>query len=226
MSCVIAAWPSGSASRRSRARPGSDARSSGGSSAARSAHRTSRTWARWLPPSALALRIATYPQGQPIADRVQLLLLAAFRDRLPQSLGWRTEVPLPVAGDHRAWDAVITPPEGWTALEGISRLGAVDATIRRAKLKLRDDPRIERLVLVVLDTTRNRAALTAAAPAIRDDFPLDTRAVLTALEVRSRTGGERDRAPASARRQAPSTDCPQRGKCRGCARHDRAEVRG
>jgi len=129
----------------------------------------------------LALRIAVYPQGQPIADRVQLRLLAALRDRIPQSMGWRTEVPLPVAGDRRAWDAVVSPPEGWTALEGISRLGAVDATIRRAKLKLRDDARIERLVLVILDTNRNRAALAAAGPIIRDDFPLDTRGVLTAL---------------------------------------------
>lgn len=129
----------------------------------------------------LALRIAMYPQGQPIADRVQLRLLAAFRDCMPQSMGWRTEVPLPHAGDRRAWDAVVSPPEGWTALEGISRLGAVDATIRRAKLKLRDDARIERLVLIILDTNRNRAALAAAGPTIRDDFPLDTRAVLTAL---------------------------------------------
>jgi transcriptional regulator with XRE-family HTH domain len=129
----------------------------------------------------LALRIAMYPQGQPIADRVQLRLLAAFRDRIPQSMGWRTEVPLPVAGDRRAWDAVVTLLDGWTAIEGISRLGAVDATIRRAKLKLRDDPRIERLVLVILDTNRNRAALAAAGPTIRDDFPLDTRAVLSAL---------------------------------------------
>jgi transcriptional regulator with XRE-family HTH domain len=121
----------------------------------------------------LALRIAMYPQGQPIADRVQLRLLAAFRDRIPQSMGWRTEVPLPVAGDRRAWDAVVTLLDGWTAIEGISRLGAVDATIRRAKLKLRDDPRIERLVLVILDTNRNRAALAAAGPTIRDDFPLE-----------------------------------------------------
>ena len=129
----------------------------------------------------LALRLATYPQGQPLADRVQLPLLTAFRARLPMSLGWRTEVPLPAAGDLRAWDAVVAPPEGWTALEGISRLGAVDATIRRAKLKLRDDPRIERLVLVILDTNRNRAALATAAPIVRDDFPRDTRAVIAAL---------------------------------------------
>jgi hypothetical protein len=97
-------------------------------------------------------------------------------------MGWRAEVPLPLTGDQRAWDAVITPPDGWTALEGISRLGAVDATVRRAKLKLRDDPRIERLVLVVLDTNRNRAALAAAGPTIHNDFPLDTRAVLSALK--------------------------------------------
>jgi transcriptional regulator with XRE-family HTH domain len=76
----------------------------------------------------LALRIAIYPQGQPIADRVQLRLLAAFRDRIPQSTGWRTEVPLPVTAgrgmrssrrlmvgppskEYRGW-APWTPPSG------------------------------------------------------------------------------------------------------------------
>jgi transcriptional regulator with XRE-family HTH domain len=131
----------------------------------------------------LSVRIGSFPLGQPIADGVQLRLLSAFRDRLSPSVGWRAEVPLPMSGDTRAWDAIVTPRDGWTAVEGISRLGAIDATVRRAKLKLRDDPRVERLVLVVLDTNRNRAALAAAMPTIRSDFPLDTRAVLAALRA-------------------------------------------
>ncbi len=47
------------------------------------------------------------------------------------AIPWRTEVTLPIAGDRRAWDAVAMTPDGWTAFEAISKLGAVDATIRR-----------------------------------------------------------------------------------------------
>ncbi|HEY6571171.1 MAG TPA: helix-turn-helix transcriptional regulator, partial [Candidatus Limnocylindrales bacterium] len=78
----------------------------------------------------LRLRLALYPEGEPIRDRVQLRLLGAFRARLHPSLGWRTEVPLPIQGDRRAWDAVVIAHDGWTAIEAISRLGAVDATLR------------------------------------------------------------------------------------------------
>ena len=122
-----------------------------------------------------------YPGGEPVRDHVQLRLLEALRRRLDPTAAWRTEVPLPIEGDRRAWDAVVVAVDGWTAIEGISRLGAVDAIVRRALLKLRDDPRIARLVLLVADTDRNRAALDTAAPVLRPDFPLDTRTVLATL---------------------------------------------
>ena len=129
----------------------------------------------------LDLRWNAYPGGEPVRDHVQLRLLEAFRRRLDPTVAWRTEVPLPIEGDRRAWDAVVVATDGWTAIEGISRLGAVDAIVRRALLKLRDDPRIARLVLLVAATDRNRAALDTAAAVIRPDFPLDTRTVLAAL---------------------------------------------
>ena len=129
----------------------------------------------------LRLRIAAYPDGQPVRDRVQLRLVDAFRKRLHGSVGWRTEVPLPIPGDRRAWDAVAIADDGWTGIEAISRLGAVDATLRSANQKQRDDPRIARVVLLVADTPRNRAALRLALATVRADFPLDTRAVLGAL---------------------------------------------
>ena len=129
----------------------------------------------------LAVRITAYPEGEPVRDRVQLRLLGALRDRLHPSLAWRTEVGLPIHGDRRAWDAVAIGGDGWTAFEGISRFGVVDATLRRVNQKHRDDPRIARVVLVLADTVRNRWALADAAATIRAEYPLDTRTVLGAL---------------------------------------------
>ena len=129
----------------------------------------------------LAVRITAYPEGEPVRDRVQLRLLGALRDRLHPSLAWRTEVGLPIQGDRRAWDAVAIVVDGWTAFEGISRFGVVDATLRRVNQKHRDDPRIARVVLVLADTVRNRWALADAAATIRAEYPLDTRTVLGAL---------------------------------------------
>jgi hypothetical protein len=65
--------------------------------------------------------------------------------------------------------------------EGISRLGAVDATLRRVNQEQRDDPRVTRVVLVVSDTVRNRDALRLGIATVRADDPLDTRGVLDAL---------------------------------------------
>lgn len=129
----------------------------------------------------LDVRIGAWPAGDPIRDHVQLGLLEAFRCRLHPSLSWRAEVPLPIQGDRRAWDAIVGTPDGLVGVEGLSRIGAADATIRRTNLKLADDPRVSHAVLVVNDTTRNRSALRAALGTIRADYPLQSREVLTEL---------------------------------------------
>lgn len=129
----------------------------------------------------LRLRFALYPDGEPIRDRVQLQILEILRARIHPTIAWRTEVPIPVPGDRRAWDAVAMADDGWTGIEAISRLGAVDATLRSANQKQRDDPRISKVVLVIADTVRNRAALRSSIAAVRAEYPLDTRTTLAAL---------------------------------------------
>ena len=169
----------------------------------------------------LDLRIGAWPAGDPLRDHVQLRLLEALRGRLHASLTWRTEVPLPISGDRRAWDAIVGTPDGLVGIEGISRIGAADATIRRANLKLADDPRISRAVLVVTDTARNWAALRAALATVRADYPLQTREVMAALSVGEAPRLNGDRRPAAAATRASSTGCPHRGKvvdARGAAR--------
>ena len=131
----------------------------------------------------LDLRLSIFPHGEPVHDQAQLPILETARAVLPASTAWRTEVVLPGDGDLRAWDAVAMAPDGWTAFEAISRLGVVDATVRHVHQKLRDDPRILRLVLLVADTVRNRQAIQAAGGVLRADFPLVTHEVLAHLRA-------------------------------------------
>jgi transcriptional regulator with XRE-family HTH domain len=131
----------------------------------------------------MRLRLSLYAEGEPLRDGVQIPGLTAFRRRLHPSLAWRTEVVLPGRGDRRAWDAVVIDDDRtWTAIEWVSRIGAVDALLRRTNQKQRDDARIGRVVLVVADTVRNRHALATAIALIRAEYPLGTREVLGSLE--------------------------------------------
>src|SRR2546425_5771136 len=91
----------------------------------------------------LDLSLRAYPAGDPIRDRAQLALLERLRKRLHPSLRWRTEVPLPIERDLRAWDAEIRGPQSgrWRALvEAETRVADGQALERRLTLKLRDDP--------------------------------------------------------------------------------------
>ena len=55
----------------------------------------------------LDLSVKTFPNGDPVRDAGQLRLLERFRTLLPSGATWRTEVPLPIPGDRRAWDATL-----------------------------------------------------------------------------------------------------------------------
>ena len=55
----------------------------------------------------LDLRLRAYPAGDAIRDAGQQRLLGRLHARLHPGLGWQMEVPLPIDGDLRAWDAMI-----------------------------------------------------------------------------------------------------------------------
>ena len=131
----------------------------------------------------LELAIRAYPAGDPIRDRAQLALLERLRARLHPALRWRPEVPLPIEGDLRAWDAEITgsTPNLWRArVEAETKIADGQALERRLALKLRDDPG-GHLILLVSDTRANRAALRAMGTGLRELLPLETRAILIAF---------------------------------------------
>jgi len=130
----------------------------------------------------LRLVVRAYPDGEPIADRAQLALLARFRARLPEGARWLTEVPIPIPGDRRAWDAVATVGGTRFAVEAETRLRDLQALERRIALKQRDGD-IEIVVLVVNDTVTNRRALADQRETLRGRFPQDGRGILLALRA-------------------------------------------
>lgn len=121
-----------------------------------------------------------YPDGDPLRDAGQVRVLGRLRDRLPSGR-FRTEVPLHGRTDLRAWDSVLDGTGCTDAFEIETRVADLQALERRVMLKLRDDPTIQHLFLVVADTRRNRMALSAGREALRGNFPLDTRAVLASF---------------------------------------------
>jgi hypothetical protein len=130
----------------------------------------------------LKLVVRTYPDSDAVLDTPQLALLERFRVRLAGKGTWAREVPLPIAGDRRAWDAVVEIGGHRVAIEAEARLRDLQALERRIALKQRDGG-LQVVVLLVNDTAANRAILKAHDREIRASFPLDGRAVLAAMDA-------------------------------------------
>jgi transcriptional regulator with XRE-family HTH domain len=138
-----------------------------------------RTLAAMAAAVGLDVRLRAYPAGDPIRDAGQIRLLERLRARIHPSLRWLTEVPLPIDGDLRAWDALIRGDAWRIAVEAETVLDDLQAQERRLALKRRDGGE-DHVILLVADTRRNRRAL-ASAPGAFADLPLGTREILVAL---------------------------------------------
>lgn len=139
----------------------------------------------WCAVVGLDLAIRAYPAGDPIRDRAQLLLIERLRARLHPSLRWRTEVPLPIGDDLRAWDAEIVGrhPTPWRArVEAETRIAAGQALERRLRLKHRDDPN-GHVILLLSDTRANRRALASIGRGLDHLLPMRTREMMAALSA-------------------------------------------
>jgi transcriptional regulator with XRE-family HTH domain len=138
----------------------------------------------------LRLVVKTYPDGDPARDAAHLALAERFRRRLPPHATWRTEVPIPMPGDQRAWDGVATVNRRRAGCELETRLHDLQAQQRRLTLKERDG-NVDVLLLVVSDTTANRSFLDQHREQLRGLLPLDSRQVLDAFrrgELPERSG--------------------------------------
>jgi transcriptional regulator with XRE-family HTH domain len=128
----------------------------------------------------LELAIKAYPSGDPLRDRAHDALLGRLRALLHPTLRLRTEQPLSMPGDLRAWDGTIIG-HGWlTHVEAETAITDGQALVRRLFLKLRDGGR-GRVILLVSDTRSNRDALHTLRPSLAPTLPLGTRAILQAL---------------------------------------------
>lgn len=128
----------------------------------------------------LKLYLRAYPASRRLLDQPQLDLLAELRRRAHRSWHWRTEVPMPIAGDLRAADATATIPGCVVSVELWTRLADGQAQTRAALLKGRD-LQAERVIIVLKATRANREALRQAGPDALASFPMRSRELLRAL---------------------------------------------
>jgi transcriptional regulator with XRE-family HTH domain len=137
----------------------------------------------------LGMRLSArpYPEGVPLRDAAHAALLARFRAELPPEITMRTEVPLGIDRDLRAWDAVLETTDDTCRLEAETALYDLQAQERRIALKMADAG-VERVILLVADTHRNRRVLREYRGLVSARFPLDSRAVMSALRAGSLPG--------------------------------------
>lgn len=126
----------------------------------------------------LDLSARLHPAGDPIRDAAHAALVERLRARLHPSLTLLTEVPLPIPGDRRAWDAVIRGTAWQIPAEAETRPRDMQALDRRLALKLRDGG-FESVLLVLLDSAANRRLVRSGA--IPPRFSLDGRSALARL---------------------------------------------
>lgn len=136
----------------------------------------------------LEASLRLFPAGDPIRDAAHVALLARLRARIHSDLRWRTEVPLPIAGDLRAWDATIAGLGFVIGVEAETRIRDLQAVTRRVNLK-RKDGELDHVILLVADTKSNRLALRLVGADLLGPFPVSQRDCLRALREGRDPGG-------------------------------------
>ncbi len=136
----------------------------------------------------LKVSLRVYPGDDAIRDAPQLAILRRFRALISPAIRHRTEVPLGIPGDRRAWDEVMLG-DGWSMpVEAETRVGDTQALRRKLALKCRDG-QVPSILLVVNDTAHNRRAVEAAAADFVEAFPVSARRALAALRRGERPSG-------------------------------------
>ena len=139
----------------------------------------------------LELAARAFPaNGDALRDSGQARLLNRLLAQIARSLGWGTEVPLPIPGDRRAWDATITATDrSWRyGVEAEARPSDGQATLRRLTLKQRDGG-MDGIVLLLPDTRQTRAFLREFGPLLRGTFVVPGATALRRLAAGQDPGG-------------------------------------
>jgi transcriptional regulator with XRE-family HTH domain len=136
----------------------------------------------------LELSARAFPGGEPIRDAGHAQLLRSFRARLHGSLHWATEVPLPGAGDLRAWDGLVSSPDWRYGIEAETGPTDGQALARRLARKQRDGM-VDGVVLVLPAGRRTAAFLREASDLLQPSFPVPGRRALELFGAGVNPGG-------------------------------------
>jgi transcriptional regulator with XRE-family HTH domain len=142
----------------------------------------------------LDLSVRAFPGGSPLRDARHGRVLGRLRAHVRATLGWALEVPLPNAGDQRAWDAVIRG-SGWRY--GVEcEMNPIDghALLRRLALKERDGM-VDGVILLMPDTRQARLFRREFAELLADQFPVRPADALRRLAAGTDPGGSAIIAP-------------------------------
>lgn len=136
----------------------------------------------------LELSIRSYTAGQPVRDVAHGELLADFRRHLHRAIRWAIEVPLPIPGDRRAWDAQVRGDHWVYGVEAETAPRDAQALVRRLQLKQRDG-RVDGVLLVLRRTLQTRRFLSESGQLLGSVFPTDGRRVRELLAAGVNPGG-------------------------------------
>ena len=137
----------------------------------------------------LDLVLRAVPGGDPTRDAGHAALLGRFRARLHPAIRWATEVPLPLPGDRRAWDALIGREDWRGGVEAEMRPNDLQALERRLALKQRDGG-ADHVILLLPDTADNRRFTRTHEAQLRQRFPLPGAAALAMLTAGAEPTGD------------------------------------
>lgn len=130
-----------------------------------------------------------YPAGDALRDSAHLAVERRFLALLPAHVPRQLEAIIPGPGDLRAWDVLIRLPSVRIGVAVETRLRDVQALLRRERAKMRDSE-VQRLLLVLLNSSTNRRAVREAGAPLRGELPLDGRTILPALRDGRDPGGD------------------------------------
>jgi transcriptional regulator with XRE-family HTH domain len=136
----------------------------------------------------LELSARSYPAGAGLRDAAQVKLLHRLRLRVSEEFSFAAEVPMPIPGDLRAWDAALVAESLRIGVDAETRIRDVQAVDRRVMLKLRDSA-FDRAVILVAATRTNRLALRDAAASLAANYAVPSSVALRALETGRDPGG-------------------------------------
>jgi transcriptional regulator with XRE-family HTH domain len=137
----------------------------------------------------LDLAFRAVPGGDPVRDAGHAALLARFRARLHPALRWATEVPLPIPGDRRAWDALVAGSTWRLGVEAEMRPTDLQALERRLALKQRDGG-VDHVLLLLANSVANRRFVQAQESALRSRFPVSGSRAMTLLAAGEQPPGD------------------------------------